>query len=152
MNSILDEFAVEGNVVWVELMAALAELGPLKGHRGREAAVRQDGAGRGCRALGTSRRTKVLVLAHMTGRADQAGLLQTRIKGRVRTIGATVLALWQLFTERRMAGGAEGVRRQIALLHGHQLTIDAWSHTATVATLLPVLILLGMAYPAVLGM
>src|SRR5262249_15894615 len=129
---ILDEFAVEGNIVWVELMAALAELGPLKGLSGREATMRQNGAGRGRWTLRTSRRTKVLGLAYMTGRADQAGLLQTRIKDRVRTIGAAVLALGQLFTEWRMAGGAEGVRRQIALLHGDELTIHAWPHTATV--------------------
>ena len=130
-------------------MAAFAELGPLKGLRGREAIVRQDGPRRGCRALGAARWAKALVLAHMTGRTDEPGLAQPRIKGRVRTIGAPVLALGQLFTEGRVAGGTEGGG---GVIHLQELARDTRPHTAAMEAALPVLILLRMTDATVLRM
>src|SRR6266478_2112751 len=101
-------------------MAAFAELGPLKGLRGREATVWQDSARRGRRALGASRWTKALVLGQMTDRTDEPGLAEPRIKDRVRTIGTRVFLLGQLFTEGCIASGTERVRRRVGLFHVHE--------------------------------
>jgi hypothetical protein len=72
---ILKELAVQGKIVGLELMTALAELGTLKSWSGGKAAMREHRAWLQGWGVGATWWAKTLMLPHVTGGAHQASLL-----------------------------------------------------------------------------
>lgn len=130
-------------------MTAHTERRLLVSHACGKAAVRQRRFRRQWGQDRSTRGTEALVLPHMTGGTEQAGLLEVRIKSWIFTVIAVLLEIRNLLAQRRVTGGADDHGRRV---HVEQLPIDTGTHTLAVEAALPVLVLLRVARTRIFGM